>query len=821
MKKLLKTLPFIIIVAGILFAFFYNSSQSNKYLENEKTTSNIKDNRTYEVFKGINWITDTKKTPTSDSLFYQNQPNPIFRKEFQITTEIENVTLNITAAGYYKISINGSQLQENVLDPAWTDFGKRIYFSEYNVTNLVKNNTNCLGVSLGNGFYNPLPMKMWGKRNLREHLTVGKPQFIAKLVINYKNGKTHEVVTDESWKHSYGPIQKNSVYIGVTYDATKEIKGWDLPQFEDAAWKKSVLTSGPGGKLQKTFFPPVAITKHITPVAVHVLGKDSYLVDMGVNFTGTYKIKLSGKKGDTIRFRFGERIYENGTLNPMTTVIGQIKKSGMGGSGAPDIAWQIDSYVIGGSQNEWFQPQFTFHTYRYIEILGLDKKPKTEDIVGLSIHTNVERTNSFSSSSKLLNSIQKMTQRTFLANLVSVQSDCPAREKFGYGGDLNAISESYLSNFNMQSFYRKTLYDWVDAINDSTFVDTAPGVGLKYCGISWESAFLTTQYNLYLYYNDTDIIKELYKLDKAWMEKASRIHPDGMVQTGLSDHESLKPVPVQLTGTAHYLKCAEIMETFASIMEDTEGEKKYKALGIKLRKLIKNKFWDTPVTEKINRQTLFSTLLYHNIIPKKELESAKDSLQKAIENGPNGHFNTGIFGTKYALETLSKHISPSKVYDIVNSTKYPGWGFMIDNGATTIWETWQESDNLYSNCHPMFGSVSEWFYRWLGGIRPDPENPGFKKFILSPHMPEGLESINTTYESPYGTIVSNWIKDSLGTRTYKMEIPKNSTAKVYIPIDNFSKIEIIKNGTAFKIENVRNENFELKEGIYMITVGVQ
>ena len=248
----------------------------------------------------------------------------------------------------------------------------------------------------------------------------------------------------------------------------------------------------PGGQLQKAFFPPVQITEKIKPVEISSPEPDVFVVDMGVNFTGTYKIKLKGNIGDTISFRFGERIYNDGKLNPMTTVIGQIKKKGVGGPGAPDVAWQTDSSIIGENSDTWFQPEFTYHTYRYMEIKGLDKKPNISDIEGLAMNTNVVDQNSFSSSSNLLNSIQEITERTLLSNLISVQSDCPAREKFGYGGDLNATSESFIYNFDMQDFYRKTIYDWTDAMNDSTFVDTAPFAGVKYCGISWESVYLTT-----------------------------------------------------------------------------------------------------------------------------------------------------------------------------------------------------------------------------------------------------------------------------------------------------------------------------------------
>lgn len=776
----------------------------------------------FESEDNAQWITDEMKLPESDSLFYREHPAPLFRKEFTADKTIEKATLIITAAGYYKASINGKGVGENVLDPAWTDFSKRIYYSEYDVTSLLEAGDNCLGVSLGNGFYNPLPLRKWGRRNLRNDLAkVGKPTFISKLQIQYKNGETEQVVSDTTWKYAYGPLVKNDVYLGVAYDARREMMGWAKTGFADVDWKPAVHGEVPGGELQKAVAPPVQVTERIKPVAVTSPQDGIYVVDMGVNFTGTYRIKLAGNVGDTITFRFGERIYNDGTLNPMTTVIGQIKRKGVGGPGAPDVAWQTDSYVIGSDKAAWFQPEFTYHTYRYMEIAGLKKQPELSDIEGLFVHSNVENENSFSSSLGLLNEIQDITRRTFLANLISVQSDCPAREKFGYGGDLNATSESFIYNFDMQGFYRKTVYDWLDAMNDSMFVDTAPFAGVKYCGISWESAYLLTQYYLYLYYNDMDIVRELYGKNVQWMEKVARLHPDGLVDKGLGDHESMIRVPVQLTGTCHYLQCARIMQTFAAEMGDTANEEKFGQLAEKLKNIVKAEFWDNPVKGRINRQTLFAALLYHEIIPENEIEAAKDSLLKAVKNGPSGHFSTGIFGTKYVLETLSEYVSPEVVFDIVNSTEYPGWGFMVANGATTVWETWEESDGVFSNCHPMFGTVTEWYYRWLGGIRPIPEKPGFQEFVLAPSMPDGLNSANCTYVSPYGKIVSNWKKTDDGACVYEMTIPTGTSANVTLPMEAGQKIQIEKDDGAIdlaSIEGLQTGSFHLEAGVYSISL---
>jgi alpha-L-rhamnosidase len=778
------------------------------------------------------WITDNRAWPVADSLMYGSFPAPLFRREFSVKKDVRSATLYITAAGYCNASINGKPAGKNFLEPAWTNFSKRIYYSVYDITSDIRRGKNCIGATVGNGFYNPLPMKMWSQFNLRDYLPVGKPSLIAKLKIVYADGETEEVISDTQWKYSYGPVMKNSVYLGEVYNAANEINGWNLPGFDDSGWKRSVRNDGPGGKPEKSFFPPVRITATFKPVAITSPVKNIFIADMGVNYTGIYRIRLKGNPGDTITLRFGERLYEDGTLDPMTSVAGQIKGAPAkadrsqetlwhagNGPGCPTVAWQTDSYIFGKNSDTWYSPAFTFHIGRYIEIKGLKYTPQINDLEGLALNSDVENSNSFSCSSELINSIQKAARRTFLDNLVSVQSDCPGRERFGYGGDLNAVCESFMYNFNMQSFYRKTIYDWVDAMKDSVFIDTAPYVGIRICGLSWESAFLITQYKMLLFYNDTALVKELYATDLKWMEKAERLHPSGIVDKGLSDHESLVKVPVKLIGTTHYLDCARIMKRFAGIMNDTANVKKFGKLSDDLTASVREIYWRKPVPDTINRQTLFATLLYYNIVPDNEKNAAADSLMKAVKKARAGHFTTGIFGTKYILDALSLTAGTGTVYNIINSTTFPGWGYMIGHGATTIWETWKESDNTYSNCHPMFGSVSEWFYSWLGGIRPDPENPGFRKFILSPSLPSGLTYVNCSYQTPFGIIRSNWNRSKEGIK-YELTVPEGTSAsfetasaanKSFRIENTITKMVVVKNaaGPLFRTS--------LLAGSYLIT----
>lgn len=365
-----KNLKKIALTAVMVIPFLYCTDKKNVDSFELKTTPSVY------------WIGDGQTPLAHDSLFYGDDPAPMFRKEIQVKEKLKSATLLITAAGYYKATINGQRVGINYLDPAWTDTRKRIYYAEYDISDLLNNGNNCIGVILGNGFYNPLPLKMWGRRNLREVLDVGRPAFIAKIVLLYENGEKVEMGTDKNWKFSPSPILKNNVYLGEVYNAKNETEGWDLPGFNDSNWSEAIFSTGPEGELQKSFFPHIQITDYVKPINIYSSGKDTFIIDMGVNFTGTYRIKLFGNPGDSIVFRFGERVYPDGSLNPLTTVCGQIKKKGMGGVGAPDIAWQTDTYILKDENPVWFQPEFTFHTFRYMEVSGISAQPALSDISG-------------------------------------------------------------------------------------------------------------------------------------------------------------------------------------------------------------------------------------------------------------------------------------------------------------------------------------------------------------------------------------------------------------------------------------------------------
>ncbi|MCJ7681277.1 MAG: family 78 glycoside hydrolase catalytic domain, partial [Candidatus Aminicenantes bacterium] len=322
------------------------------------------------------WIFDGKPDPEEDSDFYRDDPAPLFRKAFSLPQKPIEARLYITGLGYYEARINGSRAGKSVLDPGWTDYADRILFSTFDVNSLLQKGENCLAVTLGNGWYNPLPLRMWGRLNLREHLSVGRPRLIAQLMLRFPDGGTRTVVSDPTWKVREGPLLRNNIYLGEVYDARLEISGWDSPHFDDSVWTLATAAPSPGGRLEAQMQPPVKITEEISAVRLTEPEPGTFIYDCGENFAGWIRMKVDAPKGTTIRLRYGELLYPDGSLNPMTGVCGQIKGfrsdgSPVGGPGAPEIAVQQDVYIAAGRGEEIYVPTFTYHAFRYVEVSGL------------------------------------------------------------------------------------------------------------------------------------------------------------------------------------------------------------------------------------------------------------------------------------------------------------------------------------------------------------------------------------------------------------------------------------------------------------------
>jgi len=740
------------------------------------------------------WISDGSQSPPSEEAFYENDPAPLFRRSFYVDKPVKRARLYAVGLGYCELRLNGRAPSDHVLDPAWTSFGRRVFYTCEDLTDQLIKGENVLGAMLGNGWFNPLPMRMWGRRNIRDHLVVGRPQLLAQLNIEYDDGSCQTVASDGAWRVRPGPILRNSVYLGEVYDARLEEPGWDRPGFDDSEWDPASAADPVPGELRVRPIPPIRVTSRLTPVSMSEISPGVYIFDLGRNFAGWVRLHVQGPRGSTVRMRMGELIYPDGTLNPMTAVAGQIKglnedETPRGGPGAPEIAWQSNSYTLRGGDTEEYTPRFSFHGLRYVEVTGFPGRPTVDSIEGLRLNTDVETAGSFSCSNERLTGLHEAVQWTLLSNLFSVQSDCPAREKFQYGGDIVATSEMAIFGYDMASFYAKTVCDHGDAARgEGWFTETAPFVGIaagnyvEEAGpISWGLAHPLLIAQLYQYYGDRRIIEEHFEAAGTWVDLLDRYSEGHIIDRCIGDHESLDPNPVELIATAHFHQAASLVAGFANILGHSQEEARYRRLAMEIKNAFVERFLE-PGTGQFGpaTQAAQATALHMGLVPEGEVERAIQRMIYEVRVTHGGHIAAGIFGTKYLLNALSTTGHIDVAYGMVDEPSYPGWGYMLERGATTLWESWAESDDVYSQNHPMFGSVSEWFYKFLAGIRPEESAVGFDRFRIEPEMPEGLEWVKASYESVRGPIRSSWrLEDD--TLHFDVEIPVNTTAAVQLP----------------------------------------
>lgn len=737
------------------------------------------------------WISDGSKNPPNDEDYYEQDRMPLFRKEFFAKKNIESARLYISGLGYYEAYLNGEKIGDHVLDPGFTTFKKEVLYAVYDITDLQKGK-NVIGIMLGNGWWNPLPFKLFGKWDLRNYQQTGRPCAIAELHIKYTDGSTEKIITDESWVTAPGPIIHNNIYLGEKYDARLEQKNWSTKIANKTSWINAVAVDGPSGLLTSQMLPPVRITKVLKPIKITEPRKDTFIVDMGQNFAGVAQIKVKGIAGTKITLRYGEDIFKDGTLNYLTSVATQIKKGMInGGAGAPETAWQEDVYILKGQGTEVWAPRFTFHGFRYVEITGWPGEPALNDILGLRMNADVQQNGTFACSNQKFNKLHEAIQWTFLSNIFSVQSDCPAREKMGYGGDIVATANAFMYNYDMAQFYRKTVHDFANEQRpEGGITEIAPFTGIADRGygddsgpLGWELAFPYLQKQLYEFYGDKRIIEENYEAFTMQMKFLQSKAIDNLFYWDISDHEALDTKPEALTASAFYYHHARLAEEFAGILNKKDDSIKYSRLAIEIKNAILRKYL-VPNTGRFDNATQSAQIfaLWYGLSPEKDL--SWNVLMNEFERH-GWHISTGIFSTKMMFDLFRESNANEIAYRIVAQQDYPGWLNMLNHNATTLWESWAYSDNIYSQNHPMFGSVDEWFYRSLLGINS--AAPGFEKIIIKPQPAGDLTWAKGSYKSIRGEIISDWKKEG-NNFTLHVVIPANTTATIFIPSNENSPV---------------------------------
>jgi alpha-L-rhamnosidase len=750
------------------------------------------------------WIRDPRLHFFADQKAYQENPAPVFKKEIEVRKPLRTAVLHISALGYYEASANGIKIGNRVLEPSQTDYSHRIFYSRYDITGLLKRNKNSLEVVVGNGWYNPMPLRLFGRFNLQETLPVGEPALIAQIELVYTDGSRQEIATDQTWQVTDSEIRRNSIYLGEWIDLRVSNESRD--------WRKAIKAIPPAGKMEPHLSPSVVIGDTLAPVAMHPT-KTGWLLDFGTNQTGVLQLATRLPAGTKLNVQYGELLYPDGSLNKMTSVTGQIKSAGVGGPGAPDTAYQQDVFISSGGPDV-FRPKFTYHGFRYAEIQGYPGTPDTSAIRALVLHADVKETGSFSCSNPRINELMAICKRTFLSNLIGVQSDCPHREKLGYGGDIVATAESFIHLFDMSAFYAKTVIDFADAARpDGAFTETAPFVGIAdegYGGgsgpIEWGTAHPELLWQLYRYYGNKKLLREQYPNAKKWVEFLRSKAVDHQLHTTIGDHESVAPKDISVSATSFYYYNVSLLAQLAFILGKQEEAMNY----VGLAEQIKERFVGTYISKDsgkvgIGTQATQAHALYFGLVPSHLKTAAFDYLVKDIKEKHSGHLSTGIFGTKYLLEVLGENGRADLAFDIITKEGFPGWMHMLDNGATSLWEHWAYSDNTFSHNHPMFGTVTEFFFRWIAGIRRV-EKGGKEKggkeeggkeegFIVQPDT-RRLEWAKATVGTRNGKLSTAWKKTG-NQLELLLEVPANTTVQLQLPTTETSrnlKTTILKQG---------------------------
>ncbi len=777
------------------------------------------------------WIGDGRPAPAKDEEFYGDRPAPCFRREFVVKRPMRRARAYVTGLGYYEMTLNGQRVGDHLLDPAWTNYDRRVFYSSYDVSKLLKQGRNAAGLLLGNGWYNTLPLRIFSRFNLRTILPTGEPRALLQLNIEYDDGSREAVVTDENWRVAESPIRSNSLYLGEIYDARKEMRDWDLAGFDDHAWKTAAQVDAPKGKLMPQPLPPIRAGKLMQPVKVTEPKPGLYIVDMGQNFAGVAAFRFNAPAGTTVKIRYAELLNPDGTLNPLTSVAGQIK-NGNGGPGAPPIAWQTDTYICKGGGPESCTPRFTWHGFRYIEISGLSSPPSLSSIVGHPLHSDVESVGEFACSNPLFNRIQEMVRWTILSNIFSVESDCPHRERLGYGGDIVAAGEAIIYNFDMSRFYSKAVDDLADSVRpNGGMTETAPFVGIadeslgEGAGpIGWGTAFPHLQWQLYQYYGDRAPLTTYYDMTRAWIRLLESRADGGILVNGISDHESLVPKPVPLTGTAFYYYNVELAARIAGTLMHNADLARYETLAQSIRAAFNGRFLKPETGAYFTgTQACQAFALYMDLAPPAQKQEALAVLVRDIMDNHKGHLTTGIFGTKYMLNALTDTGRADVAYELANQKTFPGWGYMLENGATTLWEHWAKEERVYSHNHPMFGSISEWFFKGLAGIRlADAGVEGMRQIRIAPNVVGDLTWVRASYDSVRGRISSAWKRDG-GSFVLEVAVPPGIQAAVEVPANDPTSVKeanlLARDAEGVKYVGARNGSaiFHVGSGVYRFT----
>jgi len=741
---------------------------------------------------------------------------PYFRKGFELKKKVTGARFYATARGLLDIRVNGRRVTDDVFAPEWTDYDKRIHYRTYDVTDLVNKGENAIGMVLGDGWY--AGYVGWQKTRGRYGL---QTSVMAQLEIEYADGSTEVLATDKSWKTSLGPIRNSDFMTGESYDARREMKGWAEAGYDDGRWYKVQVVEKPKAKLVWQPSEPVRVMQEIRPVKMTEPRLGVYVFDIGQNLAGFVRLRVKAPAGTRIQIRHAERLNPDGTI--YTENLRRAKAT--------------DVYIAKGSVVEVWQPTFTFHGFQYVEVSGLPYKPDMKAVTVLAVHSAMPEAGGFECSDVLVNRLYKNITWGQRSNFLSVPTDCPQRdERLGWMGDAQVFIKTAAANMDVAAFFTKWMVDVEDAQdNEGRFPDVAPRVreGENFVGLdrlcggpAWADAGVIIPWTIHKVYGDTRIIERHWKAMTRWMDYILRMNPDHNRVNGLgqnygdwlcipADESFGTTSPMkELLATAFWALDARYMAEMALACGWKAETEKYRELLAQIKRAFQERYVLEDFRMLAETQTAYLLALAFNLLPREGRARAAEHLVQNLKN--NGwNLSTGFIGVRLLNPVLTEMGYADVAYRLLNNRTYPSWLYPVLNGATTIWERWDgwteergfQNPGMNSFNHYSLGSVGEWLFSDVAGIKCDPAGAGFSRLVIKPYPGGGLTSTMATYNSMCGKVESGWKLDG-EKLSLKVGIPANTMALVYVPAIDAGEV---KEGvrSAMKVEGLtflRSEN---------------
>jgi alpha-L-rhamnosidase len=715
---------------------------------------------------------------------------PLLRQEFEIAGRVRRARAYISGVGWYELYLNGQKVGDHVLDPATTDYAKRVLYVTYDVTEIVSEGTNAVGVMLGNGWYSE---PGW------ETPYGDSPRLLLQMLVEFADGSTTSIKSDGSWTASGGPITHNDLYGGETYDARLAKPGWASAGYDDSCWDPAAIKEAPGGTMKSQLMPPIVVNQTLKPAKLSNPQPGAYVYDMGQLFGGWVRLRVKGERGTEVTIKYSARVFADSGL-----IDKQRHKRGN----------ETDTYILKGDpEGEVYEPRFTYHPVRYVQVEGYPGTPTLDDLEGRVVYSAVDLTGDFGCSNPLLNRIHQNVVWTLTNGLFGIPLDCLHREHWAWT-DPATVAGSLYPRKHMPLFWTKWLDDIKDAQGEQGEVpDHAPNYRRRAePDPAWGGNYPILVWYLYQYYGDARIIKEHYSGMIKWVDYLTSIAENHLVTKGhYGDHmlpgeapgkETFisQETPPPLLWTGYYYRGASIVSQAAEMLKTDEAAH-YARLAEQIKDAFNAEWLDREANQyATGSQTANLFPLVLGIVPKASKEGVLRNIVRDIVVQRDGHLHTGNTGTTCLIDALTEQGQGDVMYQVATQKTYPGWGYMVEQGATTIWESWSLASTVgVSESMIMWATIDEFFYNDLAGIRgPDYHGPGyvvpgFREIHIEPHVLGDLEHASASIKTVRGTVSSSWKRDARSIML-AVTIPVNARARVSVPKMGLEHVTVAEGG---------------------------